>query len=273
MPASLRACAPGCCRDERSCRALAQAPTSPSISPIPRRPRSILRSAARRANRCSSAPPATARRSRTCIRARRARDRAPGLAQHEPRCDRALELARAAAAALPREFDAEIIEAHHRMKKDAPSGTALALGCGGGSGSRRAADRHRGHGSPERRDAHAAAISASPSCAAATSWVSTRCSLRATGRSSPSRTGPGSRDFRQRGAAGGGVAYGPATRALQHGRYFAFQNRMLGRFPQWQRSIWPARKIPFPPWTHRSGARKLSVQSVGLVRARREDVR
>jgi 4-hydroxy-tetrahydrodipicolinate reductase len=39
-----------------------------------------------------------------------------------------LELARAAAGALPREFDAEIIEAHHRMKKDAPSGTALALG-------------------------------------------------------------------------------------------------------------------------------------------------
>jgi 4-hydroxy-tetrahydrodipicolinate reductase len=39
-----------------------------------------------------------------------------------------LQLARAAAAALPRDFDAEIIEAHHRMKKDAPSGTALALG-------------------------------------------------------------------------------------------------------------------------------------------------
>ena len=39
-----------------------------------------------------------------------------------------LELARVAAGALPREFDAEIIEAHHRMKKDAPSGTALALG-------------------------------------------------------------------------------------------------------------------------------------------------
>jgi len=36
--------------------------------------------------------------------------------------------ARVAAGALPREFDAEIIEAHHRMKKDAPSGTALALG-------------------------------------------------------------------------------------------------------------------------------------------------
>lgn len=39
-----------------------------------------------------------------------------------------LRLARAAAAALPRDFDAEIIEAHHRLKKDAPSGTALALG-------------------------------------------------------------------------------------------------------------------------------------------------
>jgi 4-hydroxy-tetrahydrodipicolinate reductase len=39
-----------------------------------------------------------------------------------------LALARSAAAALPRDFDVEIIEAHHRLKKDAPSGTALALG-------------------------------------------------------------------------------------------------------------------------------------------------
>jgi 4-hydroxy-tetrahydrodipicolinate reductase len=39
-----------------------------------------------------------------------------------------VELVRQAAAALPAEFDIEIIEAHHRMKKDAPSGTALALG-------------------------------------------------------------------------------------------------------------------------------------------------
>jgi 4-hydroxy-tetrahydrodipicolinate reductase len=39
-----------------------------------------------------------------------------------------LQLARAAAAGLPRDFDAEIIESHHRLKKDAPSGTALALG-------------------------------------------------------------------------------------------------------------------------------------------------
>jgi len=38
------------------------------------------------------------------------------------------ELVRAAAKALPADFDIEIIEGHHRHKKDAPSGTALALG-------------------------------------------------------------------------------------------------------------------------------------------------
>ena len=39
-----------------------------------------------------------------------------------------IELVREAARALPAQFDIEIIEAHHRMKRDAPSGTALALG-------------------------------------------------------------------------------------------------------------------------------------------------
>jgi 4-hydroxy-tetrahydrodipicolinate reductase len=37
-------------------------------------------------------------------------------------------LTRIAAKALPADFDIEIVEAHHRAKKDAPSGTALALG-------------------------------------------------------------------------------------------------------------------------------------------------
>ena len=36
-------------------------------------------------------------------------------------------LVRQAAAILGDEYDAEIVEAHHRHKKDAPSGTALAL--------------------------------------------------------------------------------------------------------------------------------------------------
>ncbi|MGH8370721.1 MAG: 4-hydroxy-tetrahydrodipicolinate reductase, partial [Gammaproteobacteria bacterium] len=39
-----------------------------------------------------------------------------------------LQLARTASAALDESFDIEIIEAHHQHKKDAPSGTALALG-------------------------------------------------------------------------------------------------------------------------------------------------
>jgi 4-hydroxy-tetrahydrodipicolinate reductase len=39
-----------------------------------------------------------------------------------------LELVRQSARALPLSFDVEILEAHHRNKKDAPSGTALALG-------------------------------------------------------------------------------------------------------------------------------------------------
>jgi 4-hydroxy-tetrahydrodipicolinate reductase len=39
-----------------------------------------------------------------------------------------IELTRMAARALHADFDIEIVEAHHRLKKDAPSGTALALG-------------------------------------------------------------------------------------------------------------------------------------------------
>lgn len=38
-----------------------------------------------------------------------------------------IELVRTAAAVLPADFDIDIIEAHHRGKRDAPSGTALAL--------------------------------------------------------------------------------------------------------------------------------------------------
>lgn len=44
------------------------------------------------------------------------------------------ELVLRAARALPAEFDIEIIEAHHRMKRDAPSGTALALARAAGEG-------------------------------------------------------------------------------------------------------------------------------------------
>jgi 4-hydroxy-tetrahydrodipicolinate reductase len=49
-----------------------------------------------------------------------------------------LELVRVAAQTLPADFDIEIVEAHHRMKKDAPSGTALALGKAAAQGRGRA---------------------------------------------------------------------------------------------------------------------------------------
>lgn len=52
-----------------------------------------------------------------------------------------LELVRRAAEALPAQFDIEILEAHHRTKRDAPSGTALALA--------RAAAEGRGLAAPE----------------------------------------------------------------------------------------------------------------------------
>lgn len=45
-----------------------------------------------------------------------------------------IELVRRAARSLPPEFDVEIIEAHHRTKQDAPSGTALALARAAGEG-------------------------------------------------------------------------------------------------------------------------------------------
>jgi 4-hydroxy-tetrahydrodipicolinate reductase len=45
-----------------------------------------------------------------------------------------VELVRQAAAALPPGFDIEVIEAHHRNKVDAPSGTALALGAAAAEG-------------------------------------------------------------------------------------------------------------------------------------------
>lgn len=45
-----------------------------------------------------------------------------------------IELVREAARALPQDFDIEIVEAHHRYKQDAPSGTALALGLAAAEG-------------------------------------------------------------------------------------------------------------------------------------------
>ena len=55
-----------------------------------------------------------------------------------------IELVREAARALPEQFDIEIVEAHHRMKRDAPSGTALALGKAAAEGRNRPFDGSAG---------------------------------------------------------------------------------------------------------------------------------
>jgi 4-hydroxy-tetrahydrodipicolinate reductase len=62
------------------------------------------------------------------------------------------ELTRRAARALPSTFDVDILELHHRLKQDAPSGTALSL-------ARAAAE---GRGVPPPSKPAAAALSASP---------------------------------------------------------------------------------------------------------------
>ncbi|HEX2789571.1 MAG TPA: 4-hydroxy-tetrahydrodipicolinate reductase [Steroidobacteraceae bacterium] len=66
-----------------------------------------------------------------------------------------LELVRQAAQALPRNYDIEIMEAHHRSKVDAPSGTALALGEAAAMGrgqalGEQAAYARYGHAGPRR---------------------------------------------------------------------------------------------------------------------------
>jgi 4-hydroxy-tetrahydrodipicolinate reductase len=53
-----------------------------------------------------------------------------------------LALTRQAAAALGNDFDIEIVEMHHRMKVDAPSGTALMLGDAAASGRGLDLDEH-----------------------------------------------------------------------------------------------------------------------------------
>ena len=85
------------------------------------------------------------------------------------------QLTRAAAIALGPDFDVEIVEMHHRMKVDAPSGTALALGevvaeaHGAGASAADARLRPEGRGRPT----PATTRSASWHCAVATLSVIT----------------------------------------------------------------------------------------------------
>ena len=87
--------------------------------------------------------------------------------------------ARLAAALDPAEYDAEILEMHHRGKRDAPSGTALAIGRAVAAGR---GQRFEGRGPPvpRRRDGRAAAGGdrLRGPARAARWWASTRCCSR-----------------------------------------------------------------------------------------------
>jgi len=101
-----------------------------------------------------------------------------------------MKLAELAAQVLQDGYDIEIIEAHHRHKVDAPSGTALGLG----QAVARAIDRDLASArSTAARASPASAIprpSALPPCAAATSSATTRCCSPASANASNSPTRP-----------------------------------------------------------------------------------
>jgi 4-hydroxy-tetrahydrodipicolinate reductase len=99
-------------------------------------------------------------------------------------------LAGRAAAALPPDYDVEIVESHHRGKADAPSGTALRLGeiVAGARGGTLA--EHAVYGRLGKSAAARLARSASQACAAGISSASTRCFSRALARHSSSFTEP-----------------------------------------------------------------------------------
>jgi biopolymer transport protein TolR len=139
--------------------------------------------------RRSSAPPASAD-AEGQIAAARAAHRDRDGAQHERGRQRDAEAAgQAAARALAEGYDIEVIEAHHRHKVDAPSGTALAMGEVLAAALGRDARRLRGvgrEGVTGERDP--STIGFSPPSAAATSSATTRCCSPAPASASRSRT-------------------------------------------------------------------------------------
>ena len=126
-------------------------------------------------------------------------------------------LTRRAARILGDDYDAEVVEMHHRFKKDAPSGTAARLleiileerklGAG------RAPPRPQRHHRRAHRDARSAFIR----CAAATSSAITRSFSRRLGeRLELTHKASDRRDLRPRRPAGGPVGRRAAARRLRH---------------------------------------------------------
>lgn len=164
------------------------------------------------------------------------------------------DLVQRAAKALPADFDVSIAEAHHRAKKDAPSGTALALG--------RSVSAGREEGSNSR------------SCAVETSWVSTACASSGRGRRFRSGIGPltgrflRAEPFRPRpGSLGRSPGATPCEMYLELIQLLRRELEMQAEL-RWRTSPVFAHGHP-GRWTLHFGRNPI----VGLVRTRREDVR
>ena len=108
--------------------ALAQADVALDFSQPPRPLRRRCGPAAPHASRCCSAPPARQQDLEAALE-EAAREIALLVAANTSvGVTLLLELTRRAAAALPASYDIDVLELHHRGKRDGLSGTALALG-------------------------------------------------------------------------------------------------------------------------------------------------
>ena len=126
-------------------------PTSGSTSPPPARPsRWRRRPPAHGRRRWSSARPASARTRAPRWTSRRCSIPVVYAANYSVGINVMLKLIADAARALGPDYDMEIVEAHHRAKKDAPSGTALRLARGAGRGVRPRPGRRRPLRAPRR---------------------------------------------------------------------------------------------------------------------------
>ena len=126
--------------------AMAHAQGVPRLHHAPRRAWASSGSPPRPGPSMWSAPPASPRRNSTPFRAAARHAVIVRAGNMSLGVNLLARLTRMVAAALGEEWDVEIVEAHHRMKVDAPSGTALMLGraAAEGRGAELAALQERG---------------------------------------------------------------------------------------------------------------------------------
>ena len=141
-------------------------------------------------------------------------------------------LTRRAASALGKDFDIEIIEMHHRMKVDAPSGTALLLGEAAAEGRNVALKDHSARGRDGLTGARRVGDIGFAALRGGTVVGDHSVIFAGEGERvtlSPSRRG--SRALRPRRAQGRHVGEGPQTRALFDGRRAGAERGLIRKSP------------------------------------------